>query len=34
MLDTIERGAFGYFPHETHRANGLVSDQARAGCRA
>jgi hypothetical protein len=27
MLDAIQRGAFGYFLHETNRANGLVLDK-------
>ena len=31
MLDSIQRAAFGYFLHETHRANGLVLDKTCAG---
>ena len=27
MLDSIQRGAFGYFLHETNAANGLVLDK-------
>ena len=27
MLDAIQRCAFGYFLHETNRANGLVLDK-------
>jgi hypothetical protein len=27
MLDEIQRGAFGYFLHETNPANGLVLDK-------
>jgi hypothetical protein len=27
MLDDIQRGAFGYFMHETNLANGLVLDK-------
>jgi len=27
MLDTIQRGAFSFFLHETNRANGLVTDK-------
>jgi hypothetical protein len=27
LLDAIQRGAFGYFLHETNRANGLVLDK-------
>jgi hypothetical protein len=27
LLDAIQRGAFGYFLHETNRANGLVVDK-------
>jgi hypothetical protein len=27
MIDGIQRGAFGYFLHETNRANGLVLDK-------
>ena len=30
MLEAIQRGAFGYFLHETNRANGLVRDKTRA----
>jgi hypothetical protein len=27
MLDALQRGAFGYFLHETNPANGLVADK-------
>ena len=30
MLDAIQRGAFGYFLHETNPVNGLVLDKTRA----
>ncbi len=30
MLEEIQRRAFGYFSHETNRANGLVADKTRA----
>jgi len=31
MIDAIQRGAFGYFLHETNDANGLVRDKTCAG---
>jgi hypothetical protein len=31
MLEAIQRGAFGYFLHESNRANGLVLDKTGAG---
>jgi hypothetical protein len=27
MLEALQRGAFGYFLHETNPANGLVADK-------
>src|SRR5689334_5646970 len=31
IIDAIQRGAFGYFLHETNNANGLVLDKTCAG---